>query len=118
MTLRSTPSRSTRGSSRGTSAPAQERSSPRPVPRQRTPRGGGKVSTFWDGARWSYRVEGQPALGHGYADIAPAIAGGRYLARTLGVEHVIEDETGAVRERVDWGRQCGCHPRERTRPVA
>ena len=98
---------------------ADVRADPRPIPRQRSagtvhPR----VTTFFDGSRWSYRVEGQPDLGHRYADRAQAEAGGRFLAQSLGAEHVIEDESGAVAERVDCSRVCDCHPRHGARPGA
>jgi hypothetical protein len=87
------------------------------IPRQRSRRTGPRVTTFFDGARWSYRVESEPALGHGYADLAQAVAGGRYLARTMRAEHVIENEDGTVLERTDFGEQCSCHPRRRARQV-
>lgn len=93
----------------------QVRKAPRAIPRQRTARPTRRVRTFWDGTGWSYGVEGDATLGHRYAEEAPAVAGGRYLARTLGAEHVVEDEHGNVRERVDWSESCSCHPRDGAR---
>lgn len=89
-----------------------------PIPRQRTRRTGGRVTTFWDGTAWSYRIEGEPELGHHYRDREQAVAGGRYLAETLGAEHVIEDDHGSVLERVDCGDLCSCHPHHGARPGA
>ena len=91
---------------------------PRPIPRQRNRRTGGRVTTFWDGDAWTYRVEGEPELGHHFQDRALAVAGGRYLAESLGAEHVIEDGDGSVLERVDCGDVCSCHPRDGARAGA
>ena len=88
----------------------------RVVPRQRDPRATRRVTTFWDGGAWTYRVEGEAPLGHRYADPEPALAGGRYLAKTLGAEHVVENQDGSVRECVDCGEVCACHRRDGTSP--
>ena len=91
---------------------------PRPIPRQRAGGTSRRVTTFYDGARWGYCVEGEPDPGHRYADRAHAVAGGRFLAQSLGAEHVVEDESGAVAECTDCGEVCDCHPRSGTGPGA
>ncbi|MFL6157932.1 MAG: hypothetical protein ACJ72D_17710 [Marmoricola sp.] len=108
-----------------TSTLNEVRGLPRPIPRQadrntaadRSYRSGAlvrapQVTTFHDGARWTYGVEGEPDLGHRFEDLAPALAGARYLARSRRAVLVIQDRTGDRLETVDYGGTCDCHARD------
>lgn len=90
---------------------AQGRTAPRAIPQQRSASPRPQVRTFWDGSRWTYRIVGEPDLGHRFSEPAQALAAGRYLARTMRAELVVENEDGSLRERTDYGAECGCHPR-------
>ncbi|MFL6157742.1 MAG: DUF2188 domain-containing protein [Marmoricola sp.] len=58
----------------------------------------GDVRTRYDGQAWTYEVEGESDLGHRFEHKEPALAGGRFLAQQNEGLHIVEDETGAVRE--------------------
>jgi hypothetical protein len=68
-----------------------------------------RVTTFYDGSHWSYRVDDERDLGHRFGDRAPAVAAGRYLARSRGAVLVIKDEDGSVSEVLDYSETCSCH---------
>lgn len=107
------------------STPTKTREHPRTVPRQADrsgaadaqPRPGAsgpapQVTTFHDGAHWSYRVEGEPDLGHRFDDLAPAVEGARYLARSRHGVLVIQDQAGDPVDRADYSGTCACHARD------
>lgn len=71
-----------------------------------------EVVTFHDGSGWTYAVSAEPPTGHCFEERGPAIAAGRYLAKELGLKHVIKNRDGTVCELHSYESECACHRKQ------
>jgi hypothetical protein len=59
----------------------------------------GAIETFYEAGRWRNRIHTVHVLAEDYDTREEAVAAGRRLARTAGVDHVVRDADGTIIER-------------------